>query len=392
MAGRDLAEAARAALAPHVASGYVAGAAALVGRGEGAGGVPRGPGAIGGAPVTRDSLFRIASMTKPVTAVAALMLIEEGRLALDEPVDRLMPELADRRVLTRIDAELDDTVPAERPITVEDVLSFRLGLGIVMAPPDSYPIQRQIAALGLMGFGMPDPSSPHDPDEWARRLGRLPLMAQPGAQWLYTAGSNVLGVLVARASGQSLPDFFEQRIFRPLGMADTGFVAPPGKVGRLVSGYRRVDGRLELWDPAEGGAWTRPPAFPAGDSGLVSTLDDVFAFSGMLAHGGEAGGRRLLSPASIAAMTTNHLTPAQRAGGAMILGPGRGWGHGVSVALEDTADGVPAGTYGWNGGFGTSWAVDPRTDTTAILLTQTLFDTPEAPAIHQAFWRAAFGG
>ena len=247
-------------------------------------------------------------MTKPVTAIAALMLIEEGRLALDEPVDRLMPELANRRVLNRIDSALDDTVPAARPITVEDVLTFRLGLRAVMAAPDSYPILREIAALGLMGFGMSDPASPHNPKAWARAPGSIPLMAQPGEQWLYTAGSNVLGVLVARASGQTLPDFFQDRIFEPLGMADTAFYAPSDKVGRLAT-YHHEAGRLVVWDPAEGGAWTRPPAFPAGDSGLVSTLGDFFAFSRMLAHGGEAGGRWLLSPASIAAMTANHLIP-----------------------------------------------------------------------------------
>ena len=309
MAERDTAEAARAALEPHLASGYACGVAALIGRGDERCVVTLGAKALGGEPVRRDTIFRIASMTKPVTA-AALMLIEEGRLALDEPVDRLMPELANRRVLNRIDSALDDTVPAARPITVEDVLTFRLGSGAVMAAPDSYPILREIAALGLMGFGMPDPASPHDPKAWARALGSIPLMALPGEQWLYTAGSNVLGVLVASASGQTLPDFFQDRIFEPLGMADTAFYAPSDKVGRLATAYRHEAGRLVVWDPAEGGAWTRLPAFPAGDSGLVSTLGDFFAFSRMLAHGGEAGGRRLLSPASIVAMTANHLIPA----------------------------------------------------------------------------------
>ena len=188
----------------HVARGYAPGVVALIGRGEDSHVMAVGAKALGGTdPMHRDTIFRIASLTKPITATAAMMLIEEGRLRLDEPVDRLLPELGDRRVLRRIDGPLDYTVPARRPITVEDVLTFRLGLGVLMAPPGTYPIQRAITALGLVGFGPPDPTSPHDPDEWMRRLGTLPLMAQPGEQWIYTTGSNLLGVLIARAARQS---------------------------------------------------------------------------------------------------------------------------------------------------------------------------------------------
>src|SRR5690349_15323288 len=174
-------------------------------------------------PIRRDTIFRIASMTKPITAVAAMILVEECKLRLDEPVDRLLPELANRRVLTRLDAPLDDTEPARRPITLRDLLTFRMGLGILLGPPDRYPILKAAADLGLSGFGPPLPATPHAPDEWMRRLGTLPLMTQPGRCWMYNAGSYVLGVLIARASGQPSEIFLRERIFEPLGMKDTAF-------------------------------------------------------------------------------------------------------------------------------------------------------------------------
>jgi CubicO group peptidase (beta-lactamase class C family) len=364
---------------------------ALIGHGDASQVVTIGTKALGGAdPMRRDTIFRIASMTKPITAAAAMLLIEEGKLRLDEPVVRLLPELANRRVLKRIDSPLDDTVPARRAITVEDLLIFRLGLGMVPAPPDSFPIQRAITELGLVGFGLPDPTSPYDPDEWMRRLGTLPLMAQPGEQWLYTAGSDVLGVLTARASGQSLPMFLQERIFAPLGMKDTSFFVPPDKLDRLPVGYLPKPGGLEVYDEAATSAWSKPPAFPAGDAGLVSTVDDYFAFSRLLLRRGRVGDRQLLSAASVRAMTKDHLTPAQRTGGRIFLGPNHGWGYGMAIEIKTSAEGIPAGAYGWSGGLGTSWEADPRSDVTAILMTQTMFDSPDTPAVHKDFWRAVF--
>lgn len=340
----------------------------------------------GHEPVRRDTIFRLASMTKPVTAAAMMMLIEEGRLRMDEPVDRLLPELADRRVLRRVDGPLDDTVPARRPITVEDVMSFRLGWGIIF--DDSYPIVK--ASQALAGFGMPNPANPVGPDAWLKALGALPLMYQPGERWLYTLGSNVQGVLVARASGQSFDAFVKARILDPLGMSDTAFWIPKEKRARTITGYMPQDGRLALFDPPDG-MYARPPAFPAGDSGLVSTADDFLAFARFLQTGLAPDGRRLLSAASLDAMKTDHLTPAQRLEGKEILGPGRSWGYGVGVIAETTPDGLTPGTYGWDGGFGTSWFTDPATGLTAILLTQRVFDGPEGSAIHNAFRKAAVG-
>jgi CubicO group peptidase (beta-lactamase class C family) len=336
----------------------------------------------------RDSLFRIASMTKPIVAAATLMLIEEGRLRLDESLDRLLPELAHRRVLKRIDSPLDDTTPAKRPVTVEDLLTFRCGWGIVMAPRDTHPIQRRISELGLLGFGPPDPASPFTPDEWLAALGTLPLMAQPGEQWLYNTGSYILGVLLSRASRRSLADLLEERIFAPLGMGDTGFAVPPGKLDRLTAAYKPKKQGLTLYDSAPHSLWGTAPAFADGGAGLVSTVDDYFRWSRFMLSRGTFAGRRLLSEASIALMGQDHLTSAQRRDSAIILGQGRGWGFGMAVVSGATPEGLSAGAYGWNGGLGTSWVADPKSGLTAILLTQTGFTSPAAPPIHQDFWRA----
>jgi CubicO group peptidase (beta-lactamase class C family) len=370
----------------HVAEGSAPGLVALVAKGDETRVFPVGSMTLEGkAPVHRDTIFRLASMTKPITAVAAMMLVEEGKLRLDEPIDRLAPELADRRVLKRIDGPLDDTVPAHRAITLEDVLTFRLGWGIVFA--DGYPILE--ATADLPGFGMPDPKSTITPDRFMQRLGALPLMAQPGERWLYTTGSNVLGVLVSRAAGKPLDAVFSERIFEPLGMTDTAFHIPSEKLHRLITGYMRQDGKLVLFDPPDG-MYVGPPAFPAGDSGLLSTADDFGVFARFMMNGLAPDGRRLVSEASLKAMTTDHLTRAQREDGMNILGPGRGWGYGVGVMAADSPHGVAKGAYGWDGGFGTSWFNDPANGLTAILLTQRVFDGPDTPQIHKDFWKAAY--
>jgi CubicO group peptidase (beta-lactamase class C family) len=368
-----------------VEAGFAPGVVGLVAHGSHVETFALGKMAFGGADMGRDTIFRIASMTKAVTATAVMMLVEEGKFRLDEPVDRLLPELADRRVLRRLDAELDDTVPARRPITVEDLLTFRCGLGLILAPPGTYPIQRAITDLGIVGFGPPDPAMPFDGDAWIQKLGSLPLLAQPGEDWLYTAGSNIQGVLVARASGQPLSRFFEERIFGPLGMKDTAFFVPPAKIDRLAHAYRSQDGTLVVSDEPATGKWSRPPTFEQGDGGLVSTVDDYLAFARMVLADGRHQGQTLLAPDSVKAMKTNHLTETQRAGGEMILGRGRGWGYGMSV-VTDAVSGQPApGTFGWVGGYGSSWITDPVRDLTAILMTQHEFMSASGDPIHQDF-------
>jgi CubicO group peptidase (beta-lactamase class C family) len=375
----------------HVASRHASGVVALAGCGEESHVLAVGTKALSTADaMPRDAIFRITSMTKPITAAAAMMLIEEGKLRLQEPVDQLLPELAKRQVLKRIDSALDDTVPADRPITLQDVLTFRLGLGILMARPGTHPIQRAIAELGLVGFGPPDPTVSYDPHEWIRRLGTLPLMAQPGERWMYSAGSNVLGVLIARASGRSLPEFLQDRIFEPLGMRDSAFFVPAAKLDRLPTQYRATAEGLAPCDEAANSAWSKPPMFPAGESGLVSTIEDYFAFSRFLSRKGRVGSHQLLSEDSIDAMTHDHLTPAQRSGAQTFLGADHGWGYGLGVALRLTADGEPLGSFGWGGGFGTSWLVDPGSDRTAIVMTQTMQGSPEPPSLHQDIWREVF--
>ena len=386
------AEAVRKLLNRRVESGFAPGMVALVGEGEASAVVAVGDRTLGGgAPMAADTLFRIASMTKPVTAVAALMLIEDGELELGESVDRLLPELGNRRVLRRLDGPLDDTVPAKRQITVEDLLSFRCGFGVLFGSPADYPILAATQQRQLAGFGPPLPDETYGPDEWLRRLGELPLMAQPGERWLYTTGSNILGVLIARAAGQPLPEVFRSRIFKPLGMADTAFYAPPGKQARLAESYTPTPEGLQPYATSKT-AWKTPPAFPAGDAGLVSTAPDFFKFSRfLLRRGVTEDGRRLLAGASIAAMTRDQLSAEQRASGEPILAPGQGWGYGVGVRGTPSDEGVPAGAYGWMGGLGTSWVADPANDRTVIVLTQRAFTGPQDFAAHGEVWRAVYG-
>jgi CubicO group peptidase (beta-lactamase class C family) len=349
--------------------------------------------ALGGSDaVRRDTLFRISSMTKPITAVAALILVEECRLRLDAPVDAWLPELANRRVLRRPDGALDETVPAQRPISLRDLLTFRLGLGMLVHS-EPWPIQLAERELGIPGFGPPDVASPHGPEEWMRRLGTLPLMHQPGEVWQYGLGSYVLGVLIARASGRPFEDFLRERIFEPLGMKDTSFCVPAAKLARLATSYwvDGASGKLVLKDDASASAWAKPPAFPDGGAGLVSTADDYLAFARMLFEGGRAGSERILSRASVETMTANHLTPEQRRGPDAFGGffERRGFGFGVAVQLERDDLWTTPGRYGWDGGYGTTWANDPREELVAIQMTQRA-GFPGASAAYSDFWTSAY--
>ena len=346
---------------------------------------------LGGDPMRRDSIFRIASMTKPITAVAAMILVEEGRLRLDDPVDRWLPELADRTVLKRIDGPLDDTVPANRPITLRDLLTFRLGFGQMMASPDAYPIL-SAANEQQIGMGPPNPSATPAPDQWIRRLGALPLMHQPGERWLYHTGSDVLGVLIARVSGKPLETLLRERIFEPLGMKDTGFSVPADKLDRFVTSYLPEPGAgtLALFDAAVGGQWSRPPAFPSGGGGLVSTIDDYLSFGRMMLNNGAHGTERILSRPAVELMTADQLTLEQREDATGFLGENRGWGFGVAVVTRrDDIASVP-GRYGWDGGLGTSWTSDPREQMITILMTQSAWTSPSPPAVLLDCWTLAY--
>ncbi len=344
-------------------------------------------------PMRRDTIFRISSMTKPITAAATMILVEECKVRLDEPVDRWLPELAERQVLKRLDGPLDDTVPANRPITTRDLLTFRMGFGQMMAPPDAYPILKA-ASEQQIGMGPPSPSTLPAPDEWMRRLGQLPLMHQPGEKWMYNTGSDVLGVLIARASGQPLETFLRERIFEPLEMRDTGFSVPAASLDRLATSYWTdpESGELKLYDDAEGGQWSRPPAFPSAAGGLVSTIDDYLAFGQMMLNQGKHGSERILSRLSVELMTTDQLTPEQKAVSGLVPGyfDSHGWGFGVSVVTRrDDVAAVP-GRYGWDGGLGTSWYSDPREDMVTILMSQRAWTSPSPPNVCLDFWNSAY--
>ncbi len=276
-----------------VDDGTVPGAVGLVARGDDVEVVAVGSVDVEGtAPMARDSIFRIASVSKPVTAAAVLALVEDGRLALDAPVEEWLPELAKPMVVRTPSSPVDDVVPAERPVTVEDLLSFRAGWGF----PDDFFLSAVQALLAFQQDGRAPYLQP-GPDEWLAALAKIPMVRQPGAAWLYNTCSDIQGVLVARASGSSFPDFLAERFFGPLGMTDTGFAVPESKRSRFTTAYTPGElGALEQADTPDGG-FSRPPAFPSGAGGLVSTADDLLAFHRMLgANGTSPDGTRVLSP------------------------------------------------------------------------------------------------
>jgi len=369
----------------HVGTGPVPGAVGLVacdGRVEaqavGTAGVP------GGAPMGGDSIFRIASMTKPITAAAVMILVEDGRIALEDPVQRWLPELAAPVVVRTPASPVDDVVPAARPITVADLLTFRAGYG--------FPADFSLPAVGLLFSelkqGPPQPQLVPPPDDWMAALSRIPLLHQPGEAWLYNTCSDIAGVLIARVSGRPLPEFLAERLFGPLGMADTGFAVPAGQLGRFTSYYRAGPaGGLELAD-APSGQWSSPPAFPSGAGGLVSTAGDWHRFAQMLLAAGTFGGRRLLSPESVQQMTTNHLTASQRHASRLFL-EGQGWGFGGSVDIAAIDPWNVPGRYGWVGGTGTAAHITPSTGAVTILLSQLELAGPATPALMRDFWRYA---
>ncbi len=377
------------ALAAHVDAGDMPGIVALVSRHGETVVEAIGTQSFGGVPMRRDTIFRIASMTKMVTAAAALVLVEECKLRLDDPVDPLLPELASRRVLRSLESPLDDTVPARRPISVRDLLTFTMGLGAVMVFPSRYPIQKAADELDVA----PGPMQPEvSADEFMKRLGSLPLVHQPGERGLYHTGSDVLGVLIARASGQSLGAFLHDRLFAPLGMRDTGFQVPAAKLDRLAGAYVMdpANKALTFFDDAANSRWSKPRLFAAGGSGLVSTADDFHVFCRMILNGGRHGGERILSRPSIALMTSDQLTDTQRQGAEIFFGSGASWGMGGAVVTRRTDIFATPGRYGWDGGYGTSAHLDPAEELAGVLMTTRLMESPHAPRVFTDFWTAAY--
>jgi len=379
-------------MARHVESGRMPGLVTLVSRHGETHVDAIGVKAFGGKePMRRDTIFRIASITKPITAAAAMILVEEAKLRLDDPVDPLLPELANRKVLKRIDSPLDDTVPAKRAITLRDLLTFRLGIGAVMVYPEKHPIQKVMSEAGVS----PSAALPaYPPDELMKRFGRLPLAHQPGEKWMYNSGSDILGILISRATGKALGTFLHERIFAPLGMKDTAFSVPETKLARLATAYQTdfATGKTVLFDEARGGRFARSPVFESGAGGLVSTVDDFLAFGRMMLNKGLHGRERILSRPSVELMTADHISAEQKAASDFFpaFWNNRGWGFGMAVVTrrDDLARSI--GTYGWDGGYGTSWYADPREDMTGVLMTQRVWESPVAPAVNRDFWTSAY--
>jgi CubicO group peptidase (beta-lactamase class C family) len=362
-----------------VQQGQAPGVVAAVARGDTAYIKAAGVMAVGGPPMRPDTLFRISSNTKPITAAVVLSLVEDGLLDLHGPVEGLLPELAGRRVLRRPDGPLDDTVKAERPVTVRDLLTFTWGFGMqgaMFMAAEPWPIVTAVEEHELGSFGPPQSDTTPEPDTWMARLGELPLLAQPGERWLYQAGSQVLGVLAARAGGAPFEDVMRERVLGPLGMRDTAFHA--ADTSRLATAYERRDGQLAVTDPPDG-QWSRPPRFPDGGGGLVATAGDMLAFGRMLIRGGHP----VLHNDTVAEMTRDQLTAAQRAN----VWPGfsflddRGWGYGVSVLDWG---------YTWEGGLGTAWS--NVGDLTVVVLTQRAADETGMPAVCDEVLAAARAG
>jgi len=381
-----------AALARHVEPGHLPGLVALVHQGGREHREVIGTmGFESREPIRRDTLFRLASTTKPITAIGAMILVEECRIRLNDSVEEWLPELANRRVLRTIDSPLDDTVPAARSITLRDLLTFRSGYGEVMFLAPTSPYQRAMVEARLPLAEWPFVGSN---DEFMRRLGGLPLAAQPGERWLYHMSGELLGVLIARLTGKTLGAFLQERLFDPLGMTDTTFHVPEAKRGRLPSchGTDLFTGKLGELEPAGAGYASRPDTFESGAGGLVSTADDLLALGRMMLGGGAWRGERILSRPSIELMTMDHLTPEQKTISPFFPGTWetRGWGLGMGVitARHDIGD-VP-GRFGWDGAFGTSWHVDPANGLVGTFLTQRRPDRLALPDFVLDFWTSAY--
>ena len=378
----------RELLERHVDSGFVPGALAVLARHgqvhiEATGNLAF-EGAGSATPMAGDTICRLGSMTKPIVAACAMTLVEDCTLRLDDPVDDLLPELADMRVLADPDGPLEDTVAARRPITLRDLLTYTLGTGVVPVEPGTVPIADALYALAT-------PS----PDEWIRRLGTLPLLHQPGERWMYDTAADVTGVLIARATGMSFGEALRERLCDPLGMKDTAFSVTGEHLGRLATAYERDDAATgePVVEDGPDGRWSRPPAFEGGGGGLVSTADDFLAFAtALLAGGSHQHGERVLSRASVTLMTSDQLTPAQKAVSGFWPGyfDDMGWGFGMSVRTRRTHLGPSAGSYGWPGFYGTAWYNDPAERMTTILIMQRAHAGDQTLPRSRDFWTAVY--
>jgi CubicO group peptidase (beta-lactamase class C family) len=357
----------------HVDAGTIPGGVALLGAGN-AEVVTAGVASVGGGPVGEDAIMRIQSMTKAITSVAALRLVEAGHLELDQSLADWLPELADRQVLRSPTAELDDTVPARRTITLHHLLTNTCGYGMVI---QASPLRQAMAANGTEAG--PEPPA-MGADEWLRRLAELPLAFQPGEGWRYHHSFAVLGILISRVTGRPLGEHLADDVFGPLGMTDTALWVPQGKLDRLPAAYRHGDEGLAEIEPAGGGFYAGPPSFDVSHGELVSTARDYHRFARMLADGGRVSRQPMISPDHLQQMSSDQVPAACKTKDSFFPGfwDGMGWGFGVALRT----DGPQRGRIGWSGGLGTDFFVDPD-GTVGILLTQVEMGEEMRPLIEQ---------
>jgi CubicO group peptidase (beta-lactamase class C family) len=357
----------------HVDAGTIPGGVALLGAGN-VDVVTAGVASIGGGPMGEDAIMRIQSMTKVITSVAALRLVEAGRLELDQSLVDWLPELADRQVLRDPTAELDDTVPARRAVTLRHLLTNTSGYGMVI---QASPLQRAMAANGTEAG--PEPPA-MGADEWLRRLTELPLAFQPGEGWRYHHSFGVLGILISRVTGRPLSRHLAEDVFGPLEMTDTALWVADGKLDRLPAAYRHGDGGLVEIEPAGGGFYAGPPSFDVSHGEVVSTAADFHRFARMLAEGGRVNGQPMISPGHLQQMTSDQVPAAGKTADSFFPGfwDGTGWGFGVAVKTE----GPQRGRIGWSGGLGTDFFIDPD-GTVGILLTQVELGEDMWPLVEQ---------
>jgi CubicO group peptidase (beta-lactamase class C family) len=340
-----------------------------------------------GAPMTKDTIFRDFSMTKPVVGVAMMMLWEQGKWLPGDPIAKYIPEFAHLKVYKGVDSDgkmiLEDPI---HPPTMQELMTHTAGFtyGIF----GDTPVDKAYREANLFGSS--------SLKEFVDRLSTLPLLYQPGTEWVYSMSTDVQGYIVEKLSGESLPDYLEQNIFKPLGMKDAGFFVPAGKRDRFATLYHAND-KGELVIDGTGGAYERQPTMPSGGGGMVSTAEDYLRFAQMLDDGGELNGLRLISPAAVHLMTSNHLAANLLTGqfgiGSLKMRPGLGWGYDCAVEFNPTEIDLPdgQGTFDWGGLAGTWFWVDPRNDIVFVGMIQRILGPASPPleglsrsAIYQA--------
>jgi len=356
-------ERAREYVAACVERGEIAGAVSLVARnGETAQLACVGLRDIqAGKPMEPDTIFRIASMTKPIVSVGALMLVDAGKLRLDDPVSRYIPEFADVPVFAGMHDGRVELTALEQPITIHHLLTHTSGL----PGDDPHPaIAPDDDVLGDLGYPLP---------ELMRRLASRPLVHQPGRGWTYSWSHHVLGRVIEIAADRPLDEYLDSAIFRPLGMVDTGFWVPPEKLDRLAAVYESKDGGLHRVDTPWANRFATRPIMLGGGGGLVSTALDYFRFTRMLEGRGELDGARLLKPETVQLMTRNHLSAdlCPLTFGDHVA-EGEGYGLGFGVIVEQSGGGLagPEGTYGWSGVWLTHFWIDSMNQLTGIFMVQ----------------------